>query len=149
MNLRIAITLRGGSLKKLRARASRNLKQIDSPVRPNLQGLRPKPGIVGRAGRRSKVKNVIDPVNLQRRADVVLKKGKPWVLVEFNQIARIPGRIVVHANHAVAVGNQCLAKVGAEKAGSTAHQYMFSSQQSQPPSLWILLWISERLHSGC
>src|SRR5947209_16454404 len=57
---RIAVALRGGSLKELRRILARNLQRVERSVRADLQRFNTMLGIIARAGGRGKVEDEVD-----------------------------------------------------------------------------------------
>jgi len=75
--------------------------------------------------RRGGAGEVVDPVDLhiEREADIVAHQLETWVLAQRDDVAAGAGEKVVDAQHLVAVGQQPLTEMRAQKSGAAGYEY--------------------------
>ena len=125
MNGRIAIDLRGGSLKNPALQALGKTQHVDGAMYAGLGGLH---GIVLIVDGGCRAGEVIDLVHLhiEREGDIMPQKLKAWKAEQMVDIAFCSGEEIIDANNLVAVGKQPVAEMRAQESGSTCDQNGFA-----------------------
>ena len=120
MDLRITIDLRGGCLEYPCAGALREAQHIDRAVDRGLGGLY---GVVLVMDRARRAREVIDLVHLevQGKRHVVTDELKPVVIKQVADVVLGASEEVVDADDLVALTQQPVTQVGAQKPGAAGH----------------------------
>src|SRR5579875_2926827 len=90
------------------------------------------PEIVDRAGGRGKMKDVIDPAEVEGPANVLFAKFEARFAAQVGDVLEAPGEQVVGANHRVAPGQQSVTQVRAQKSGAARHQHAHFTPSPKP-----------------
>ncbi len=123
MDLRIAVHLRGAGEHE---RGALGLCQPQGVVRTqgsHLQGLNRQLQVIHRARGRGEVEHRFHRTfQIDISAHVVLHDRKARIIGERRQIGLVSRDVVVHSDHFVAVAEEPLGQVGAQKPGRARHQ---------------------------
>jgi hypothetical protein len=134
MQGRVAIDLGGRGLKDPGLEALGEAQHVDRADDAGLGGLHRIELIVDRRGRAGEVVDLVD-LDKQRMGDVVAHRLEMRHPQQRGEIVLAAGEVVVDAQHVVALGNEALAQMRAEKSGAAGDQNALSDDAHE----WILL----------
>ena len=116
---------------------TREIESIPGSLRADIQGLRAKPGIVGRTGRRGEIEQVVDFSQVERLADVLLYQGESGLVDQSGEVGNPAGGKVVDTYDVMALGEESIAKMRAKEAGGAGDQDTMSRQNTVSPGFEV------------
>jgi hypothetical protein len=129
----IAIALRRRRMKVARAIFPGHLQRVQRARRAHEQSLHPEPHIIRRAGRRGEVVHVIHTPQIEGLADVSFLQPESRLVLQVGEVGEPAGRQIVHAQHAMAFGQQRIAKVRTQKSRSSRNEHLLLGHAARPP----------------
>src|SRR6185312_3499123 len=90
--------------------------------RPNLERLDAVDHVLDGAGWRGEMEDVIDFAAIKRTVNVELLEFECTIAAEVLNVRHPPGQEVVDSHHGITLCEQGIAKMGAEKAGTSCYQ---------------------------
>ena len=125
MHGRVAVDLAGRGLEDLGAHALGQAEHIDRAGNAGLGRLDRVELVVDRRGRASEIVDFVD-LDIEREADVVAHRFEIGLAQKRGDVVLAAGKVIVHAKHVVAFGDQALAEMRAEEAGAAGHENAFA-----------------------
>ncbi len=131
MHIRIAINLAGGGLKNFCVGPLGKAQHIDRAVHAGLCGLYRIALVMDRRGGTSEIENFVH-FYIKRKSDIVAHQLEVLCAHQSGNIVLCAGIIIVETNHIMAVSDQPLADMRANKAGPAGHQDAFCRRHCSP-----------------
>jgi hypothetical protein len=123
MDQRVAVDLRGRSEEEAGLLRHREPERVVGPERTDLEGLDRKLQVVDGRGGGGEVEDRVErPFHRDELRHVVPDEPEPFLSLEVRDVAQVPGHEVVHGEDLVALGQEPVAEVAPQEAGSSGHQ---------------------------
>ena len=127
MNGGVAVHLRGRGLEDPAPETLGQAQHVDGAMHAGLGRLHGIVLIVDRRGRAGEIVDLVD-LDIERKRHVVAHQLEARMADQMLDVALAAGEEIVDANDVVAVGNQAIAQVRAEKAGTAGDQHRLATQ---------------------